>query len=67
MSLVWTPRIEQIDGFRSTGQVAVGRTLLTRRAHSLMKACDMGRVKLRDQPAKPARDIKAGRPPKHHQ
>ena len=24
------------------------------------KACDMGRVKLRDQPAKPARDVKAG-------
>ena len=25
-----------------------------------IKACDMGRVKLRDQPAKPARDVKAG-------
>ena len=25
-----------------------------------VKACDMGRVKLRDQPAKPARDVKAG-------
>lgn len=25
-----------------------------------VKACDMGRVKLRDQPAKPARDIKVG-------
>ena len=25
-----------------------------------VKACDLNRVKLRDQPAKPARDIKAG-------
>ena len=25
-----------------------------------IKACDMGRVKLREQPAKPARDIKPG-------
>ena len=25
-----------------------------------VKACDMGRVRLRDQPAKPARDIKVG-------
>ena len=25
-----------------------------------IKACDMGRIKLREQPAKPARDIKAG-------
>jgi ribosome-associated heat shock protein Hsp15 len=25
-----------------------------------VKACDLGRVKLRDQPAKPARDVKAG-------
>ena len=25
-----------------------------------VKACDLGRVKLRDQPAKPARDVKVG-------
>jgi len=25
-----------------------------------VKACELGRIKLRDQPAKPARDIKAG-------
>jgi len=49
---------EQMDSVRLDKWLWVARFFKTRAL--AVKACELGRIRLRDQPVKPAREIKAG-------
>lgn len=50
--------MEQMDSVRLDKWLWAARFFKTRAL--AVKACELGRIKLRDQPVKPAREIKAG-------